>query len=104
MGPPGAGCLLEATAHPAKGITVDTSHTALAQGHLTREPFYVGMTRGRTGNTAYVCESNPASDEATPSRPAADWLQIIGEVLAAAAHLTNAIKEMKYDDVARLQR
>ncbi|ALO68181.1 hypothetical protein AS189_18855 [Arthrobacter alpinus] len=47
------------TAHRSQGITVGTSHTLLTQDCLTRELFYVGMTRGQDSNTAYVCESGP---------------------------------------------
>ena len=41
------------TAHPAQGITTDTSH-ALIEPPSTRETLYVAMTRGRTSSTAYV--------------------------------------------------
>jgi len=71
------------TAHRSQGITVGTSHTLLTQGCLTRELFYVGMTRGRDSNTAYVCKSSPASDDELHEEPESTWLEIIGEVLAA---------------------
>lgn len=71
------------TAHRSQGITVGTSHTMLTQGCLTRELFYVGMTRGRDSNTAYVCESSPASDDDLHEEPESTWLEIISEVLAA---------------------
>ncbi|WP_051388806.1 MobF family relaxase [Arthrobacter sp. 35W] len=71
------------TAHRSQGITVDTSHTVITQGCLTRELFYVGMTRGRSSNAAYICETNPLSDEPLTAQSHADWTQIIGEVLAA---------------------
>ncbi|MGP9504397.1 ATP-dependent DNA helicase, partial [Specibacter sp. AOP5-B1-6] len=57
------------TAHRSQGITVGSSHTLLTQGCLTRELFYVGMTRGRNSNTAYVCESSPASDDELHEEP-----------------------------------
>ena len=41
------------------------------------------MTRGRDSNTAYVCESSPASDDELHEEPESTWLEIIGEVLAA---------------------
>lgn len=71
------------TAHRSQGITVGTSHTLLTQGCLTRELFYVGMTRGRDSNTAYVCESGPANDDELHEGPESTWMEIIGEVLAA---------------------
>ena len=45
------------TAHRSQGITVDTGHTVVTQGRLTRELLYVSMTRGRSGNYAYVSEA-----------------------------------------------
>lgn len=71
------------TAHRSQGITVGTSHTLLTQGCLTRELFYVGMTRGRNSNTAYVCESGPGHDDELHEAPESTWLEIMGEVLAA---------------------
>ncbi|MDJ0356328.1 MobF family relaxase [Paenarthrobacter sp. PH39-S1] len=95
------------TAHRSQGITVDTSHTVLTQGRLTRELFYVGMTRGRTSNTAYVCESSPAVDEPQMTQPAEDWLQILGEVLASegserTAHEVRQAQLAKSDTLQRL--
>lgn len=95
------------TAHRSQGITVDTSHIVLTQGCLTRELFYVGMTRGRNSNTAYVCESNPALDEPQTGGPSAGWRQILGEVLAAegaerTAHEVRAAEIAKGDTLQRL--
>jgi conjugative relaxase-like TrwC/TraI family protein len=39
--------------HVAQGRTVDTAHL-LVTGSLSRQALYVGMTRGRQANTAYV--------------------------------------------------
>lgn len=47
------------TAHRAQGATVDTAHAIAHSSSMTRENFYVAMTRGRASNTAYV-----ATDEA----------------------------------------
>jgi ATP-dependent exoDNAse (exonuclease V) alpha subunit len=44
------------TAHRAEGMTVDTAHV-LATAAMTREAFYVAMTRGRHTNTTYVARS-----------------------------------------------
>ncbi|WP_261623264.1 MobF family relaxase [Nesterenkonia marinintestina] len=41
------------TAHRSQGVTVDTGH-AVVRDDLSRELFYVSMTRGRQGNHAYV--------------------------------------------------
>lgn len=42
------------TAHRAQGATVDTAHLVVHSSSMTREAFYVAMTRGRQANTAYV--------------------------------------------------
>ena len=41
------------TAHRSQGVTVDTSHSVVGEG-LSRELFYVSMTRGKQANHAYV--------------------------------------------------
>ncbi|MEO9249131.1 MobF family relaxase [Citricoccus nitrophenolicus] len=41
------------TAHRSQGVTVDSAH-AVARAGLSRELFYVAMTRGRQANHAYV--------------------------------------------------
>lgn len=51
------------TAHRAQGVTTDTSHT-VASTALSRELFYVGMTRGRDENHAYV--SHDAEHDHSP--------------------------------------
>ena len=47
------------TAHRAQGATMDTAHLVVHSSSMTREAFYVAMTRGRLANVAYV-----ATDEA----------------------------------------
>ncbi len=42
-----------APAHRSQGITVDAGHTVVTQCRLTRELFYVSMTRGRGGNNVH---------------------------------------------------
>jgi hypothetical protein len=41
------------TVHRAQGVTVDNCHV-IVTGSMTRESFYVAMTRGRDANTVYV--------------------------------------------------
>jgi conjugative relaxase-like TrwC/TraI family protein len=42
------------TAHRAQGSTVGTAHAVVHSSQMTRETFYVAMTRGRDSNTCYV--------------------------------------------------
>jgi conjugative relaxase-like TrwC/TraI family protein len=50
------------TAHRAQGDTVDTAH-ALVRPETSRELLYVGMTRARESNTAYVCTDTTSDDD-----------------------------------------
>ncbi|APX00532.1 hypothetical protein BWQ92_01275 [Arthrobacter sp. QXT-31] len=95
------------TAHRSQGLTVDTGHTVVTQGRLTRELLYVSMTRGRVGNHAYVSESNPLEDEPLDPAMQATWQQILGEVLAAegaerTAHEVRDAERTKADSLQRL--
>jgi ATP-dependent exoDNAse (exonuclease V) alpha subunit len=47
------------TAHRSQGLTVDTGHTVVTQGRLTRELLYVSMTRGRAGITPTSARPTP---------------------------------------------
>ncbi|GAP54416.1 probable conjugal transfer protein TraA, partial [Arthrobacter sp. Hiyo6] len=82
------------TAHRSQGITVDTGHTLVSEGRLTRELFYVSMTRGRHSNTAYVCEPDPRDHHAVDPSTLPDWQQILSQVLAAegAEHTAHEIR------------
>jgi hypothetical protein len=58
--------------HVAEGRTVDTAHLVV-DDTIGRESFYVGMSRGRERNTAYmVTERARAADPSPKSRPAPD--------------------------------
>ncbi|WP_307055421.1 MobF family relaxase [Arthrobacter bambusae] len=70
------------TAHRSQGITVDTGHIVVTEGRLTRELFYVGMTRGRTTNTAYIVEPDTDADERIDPTGLPCWPEILGQVLA----------------------
>ena len=50
------------TAHRCQGMTVDTTHT-ITTDRMTREAFYVALTRGTRSNRAYITTDNPAQDE-----------------------------------------
>nr|WP_238356302.1 MobF family relaxase [Kribbella italica] len=49
------------TVHRAQGITVDTAHLVVTE-RMTRPLLYVGMTRGRKANNAYIATHEPAGD------------------------------------------
>ena len=56
------------TVHAAQGLTVDTAHLVAGGGAgLDAATLYVGMTRGRTRNTAHIALATPGK----PSAPAA---------------------------------
>jgi conjugative relaxase-like TrwC/TraI family protein len=85
------------TSYRAQGITTDTAHVVAATG-MTRENFYVAMTRGRESNTAYVAIDRPDVAHVGP-RPGDDGeptarsilfgvLQHVGAELSAHEMLT----------------
>ncbi|MDR6507722.1 MobF family relaxase [Arthrobacter oryzae] len=95
------------TAHRSQGVTVDSGHTVVTQGRLTRELLYVSMTRGRAGNHAYVSENDPLDDEPMDPVLQPSWRQILGEVLAAegaerTAHEVRDAEQSKADSLERL--
>lgn len=97
------------TAHRSQGITVDTGHTVVTPGRLTRELLYVSMTRGRHSNTAYVSENDPDEDEILDPSARSSWQVILGEVLAAegaerAAHEVRDFERHHSDSLERLSR
>jgi hypothetical protein len=95
------------TAHRSQGITVDTGHTLITQGRLTRELLYVSMTRGRAGNFAYVSEADDSDHAAVDPSLQLSWRSILGEVLAAegaerTAHEVRDAERAKSDNLERL--
>jgi conjugative relaxase-like TrwC/TraI family protein len=51
------------TAYRAQGSTVDTAHTLVHSSQMTRETFYVAMTRGRDSNSCYVATDQAHLEE-----------------------------------------
>ena len=97
------------TAHRSQGLTVDTGHTVVTPGRLTRELLYVSMTRGRSANMAYVSENDPDEEETLDPRLRSTWRQILGEVLAAegaerSAHEVQEAQRAHSDSLERLSR
>lgn len=97
------------TAHRAQGITVDTAHV-LVEPTTTRENFYVGMTRDRTSNCAYVILDRPDpthqaphpsdNDEATGRAVLFGVLQHSGAEVSA--HETITIEQEQWGSIAQL--
>ncbi|MEV4954143.1 MobF family relaxase [Paenarthrobacter nitroguajacolicus] len=97
------------TAHRSQGVTVDTAHTVVTPGRLTRELLYVSMTRGRLSNMAFVSESDPDEDEVLDPGARSSWRMILGEVLAAegaekSAHEVRDLERASADSLERLTR
>lgn len=95
------------TAHRSQGLTVDSGHTVVTRGRLTRELLYVSMTRGREGNYAYISENDPLDHDALDPSVQPSWREIISEVLAAegaerTAHEVQAAELFKADSLERL--
>lgn len=97
------------TAHRAQGITTDTAHVVVASG-TTRENLYVGMTRGREANVAYVAVDRPDVAHAGPRPGDAEVvtarsvlygvLQHVGAELSA--HETLAAEQDSWGSIAQL--
>ncbi|WP_051423006.1 MobF family relaxase [Arthrobacter sp. MA-N2] len=94
------------TAHRAQGITVDTGHIVVTEGRLTRELFYVGMTRGRTTNTAYIVEPDTDADERIDPAGLPGWPEILGQVLATegAEHTAHETRQELQDSTDTLHQ
>lgn len=97
------------TSYRAQGITVDSSHV-VADASMTRETFYVAMTRGREENIAYVAvdKPDPAHDgphpgddtEATARSVLFGVLQHVGAELSA--HETVADEQDAWASIGQL--
>ncbi len=96
------------TSYRAQGITVDSSHV-LADASMTRETFYVAMTRGREENIAYVAvdKPDPAHDGLHPgenteatARSVLFEMQHVGAELSA--HETITAEQDAWGSIAQL--
>ncbi|MEV0792643.1 MobF family relaxase [Kribbella sp. NPDC050459] len=92
------------TAHRAQGATVDTAHL-LVTDRLTRALMYVGMTRGRNSNRAYVATHTTTADMHEPQ-----FAQSMQDVLVAVLEQdgiersAHEVMRKKLDDATRLDR
>jgi conjugative relaxase-like TrwC/TraI family protein len=92
------------TAHRAQGATVDTAHL-LVTDKLTRALMYVGMTRGRHSNRAYVATHTSTAEQHEPQFPQTmqDVLETVLEQdgIERSAH---EIMRKELDTATRLDR
>ncbi|WHE37666.1 MobF family relaxase [Microbacterium sp. BDGP8] len=97
------------TSYRAQGITVDSSHV-LADAAMTRETFYVAMTRGRKQNIAYVAidKPDPAHDGPHPGdNTGATARSVLFGVLQhvgteRSAHETITVEQDTWGSIAQL--
>ncbi|MCF4119873.1 relaxase domain-containing protein [Antribacter sp. KLBMP9083] len=94
------------TAHRAQGVTVDTAHV-LVTSTTTRENLYVGLTRGRDANLAYIATDahtdGPTADdhaEPTAAHVLARVLRTSGIELSATE--TMRAEQDRYRSIAQL--
>jgi conjugative relaxase-like TrwC/TraI family protein len=98
------------TAHRAQGSTVDTAHLVVHSSSMTREAFYVAMTRGRYANLAYVAtdEAHLEEHQHTPDYEDQVTARMIlhgvlqHEGAEKSAHETIEIEQEKWSRIAQL--
>jgi ATP-dependent exoDNAse (exonuclease V) alpha subunit len=85
------------TVHRAQGATVDSCHVVVSPG-MTREAFYVAMTRGRHASTTYVVTEHADSDiepHLNPSRDPLSAEQVLRNVLATEGTERSATEQIQ---------
>ncbi|TCC36495.1 MobF family relaxase, partial [Kribbella speibonae] len=92
------------TAHRAQGATVDTAHLVVTD-QLTRALMYVGMTRGRDANTAYVATHQTSSDLHEP-HPKQTMQDVLEGVLndPGVEQSAHEVMRRELDNATRLDR
>lgn len=92
------------TAHRAQGSTVDTAHL-LVTDQLTRALLYVGMTRGRESNRAYV-ETHQSTTDLHEPHPEQTMQDVLEEILENSGVELSAHEVMRQelDNATRLDR
>jgi len=95
------------TVYRAQGSTVDTSHAVVHAPTMTRESFYVAMTRGRNSNTAYVAIDQPGVEEHQLGEEQPTLRSILDGVLhhegaEKSAHETITAEQTTWTSIAHL--
>jgi conjugative relaxase-like TrwC/TraI family protein len=84
-----------ATAHRAQGRTVDTGHV-IARAGMTRETLYVGITRGRDANHAYVVTDAGMCEEHQRQAPSTGR-DVLVRILANPGAEPSATEVMRHE-------
>jgi conjugative relaxase-like TrwC/TraI family protein len=82
------------TAHGAQGATVDRAHLLITPA-MTRETLYVGMTRGREANTAYITTDTPDLEAHQTIHGSPDGRSVLRGVLARAGAEVSAHEQIR---------
>ncbi len=99
------------TAHRAQGATVETAHLVVHSSSMTREAFYVAMTRGRQANIAYVAtdEAHVEHHQHTPGHDTGEdtartilYGVLQHEGAEKSAHETIEAEQEKWSSIAQL--
>ncbi len=95
------------TAHRAQGITLDTGHCVVHSTSMTRETFYVAMTRGHESNHAYVATDQPHLEEHQKPLDALTAADVLAVVLAhvgaeLSAHETITVEQEAASNIGQL--
>jgi ATP-dependent exoDNAse (exonuclease V) alpha subunit len=91
------------TAHRPQGATVDTCHVVASPG-MTREAFYVAMTRGRHANTTYVITEHADPELEDHSQPRSELPsreQVLRDVLATEGTERSATEQLQQHLIER---
>lgn len=94
------------TVHRSQGSTVDTAHAIVHSSQMTRESFYVAMTRGRDSNVAYVATDQAHLEEHQQDEPPTARTVLMGvlqhEGAEKSAHETIAAEQATWTSIAHL--
>ena len=85
------------TIHRAQGLTVEHAHVLTSPG-MTREALYVGMTRGRSSNHAYVCTDavDPMCDQLPDPGTVTSGPQVLQRILATDGAELSATQTLRH--------
>jgi conjugative relaxase-like TrwC/TraI family protein len=85
------------TIHRAQGLTFEHAHLLTSPG-MTREALYVGMTRGRSSNRAYVCTDavDPMCDQLPDPGTVTSGPQVLQRILATDGAELSASQTLRH--------